>query len=194
VTVRISRPLAITSLFLSLLLLKVAEADTASDSLRTYYLGEVVVTAKRSPASLTTSLREITGEEMAARQIQTVAEAIQTLPGGYVSIGARNEMVVQLRGIEQRQVAVLLDGVPIYVPYDGVVDLGEIPMEVVEKITVTAGNASVLYGPNSLGGTINIISKSPGRLQSHVQTTFGSGNLQVYSLGEAEQWGVSVTC
>jgi len=183
VTVGISKPLAVATFLLSLLLLKVAEADTASDSLRTYYLGEVVVTAKKSPATLTTNLREVTKEEMASRQIQTVAEAIQTLPGGYVSIGARNEMVVQLRGIEQRQVAVLLDGVPIYVPYDGVVDLGEIPMEVVEKITVTAGNASVLYGPNSLGGTINIISRSPGRLQSHVQTTFGSGNLQVYSLG-----------
>ncbi|MFQ5869324.1 MAG: TonB-dependent receptor plug domain-containing protein [Candidatus Zixiibacteriota bacterium] len=182
-TASVSKFLWVTSLLFFVLLLKVAEADIASDSLRTYYLGEVVVTAKRSPASLTTSLREVTKEEMTSRQIQTVAEAIQTLPGGYVSIGARNEMSVQLRGIEQRQVAVLLDGVPIYVPYDGVVDLGEIPMEVVEKITVTAGNASVLYGPNSLGGTINIISKSPGRLQSHVQTTFGSGNLQVYSLG-----------
>lgn len=182
-TAKTLKPLAPAFLLVLLFLWNIAEADIASDSLRTYYLGEVVVTAKRSPATLTTSLREVTKEEMASRQIQTVAEAIQTLPGGYVSIGSRNEMVVQLRGIEQRQVAVLLDGVPIYVPYDGVVDLGEIPMEVVEKITVTAGNASVLYGPNSLGGTINIISKSPGRLQSHVQTTLGSGNLQVYSLG-----------
>lgn len=181
--VRIPRFFATTLLLWSLLYPEVTVAGTASDSLRTYYLGEVVVTAKKSPATLTTNLREVTGEEVASRQIQSVAEAVQTLPGGYVSIGSRNEMVVQLRGIEQRQVAVLLDGVPIYVPYDGVVDLGEIPMEVVDKITVTAGNASVLYGPNSLGGTINIISKSPGRFESHLQTSFGSGNLQVYSLG-----------
>jgi outer membrane receptor protein involved in Fe transport len=162
---------------------RAVEADLASDSLRTYYLGEVVVTAKKSPVTLSSNLREVTGKESAARQIRTVAEAIQTLPGGYVSIGARNEMIVQLRGIEQRQVAVLLDGVPIYVPYDGVVDLGEIPMEVVEKITVTAGNASVLYGPNSLGGTINILTKTPGDEQSNIRTSFGTGNLQVYSLG-----------
>ena len=182
-TAKTLKPLAVAFLLVLFFLWNIAEADIASDSLRTYYLGEVVVTAKRSPATLTTSLREITREEMASRQIQTVAEAIQTLPGGYVSIGARNEMSVQLRGIEQRQVAVLLDGVPIYVPYDGVVDLGEIPMEVVEKITVTAGNASVLYGPNSLGGTINIISKTPGDQQSNIRTSFGTGNLQVYSLG-----------
>jgi outer membrane receptor protein involved in Fe transport len=188
-TVRISMPLAAATLLLPLLLLRVAEADTASDSLRTYYLGEVVVTAKRSPTTLSTNIREVTKEVAASQQIQTVAEAIQTLPGGYVSIGARNEMVVQLRGIEQRQVAVLLDGVPIYVPYDGVVDLGEIPMEVVEKITVTAGNASVLYGPNSLGGTINILSKTPGDHQSNIRTSFGTGNLQVYSLGGSGTFG-----
>jgi outer membrane receptor protein involved in Fe transport len=183
VTTRIPQLLFLTLLLASILLPRAVQADLASDSLRTYYLGEVVVTAKRSPTTLSTNIREVTREAAASQQIQTVAEAVQTLPGGYVSIGTRNEMVVQLRGIEQRQVAVLLDGVPIYVPYDGVVDLGEIPMEVVEKITVTTGNGSVLYGPNSLGGTINIVSRAPSQHQSHAQSTFGSGGLQIHSLG-----------
>ena len=107
-TTRIAELLCLTHLLSSTLLPRAVQADLASDSLRTYYLGEVVVTAKRSPTTLSTNIREVTREVAASQRIQTVAEAIQTLPGGYISIGARNEMVVQLRGIEQRQVAVLL--------------------------------------------------------------------------------------
>jgi len=165
--------------------MKNALAETPSDTLRLYYLGEVVVTAQQSPTSLTSSLREVDERTIRQRQIQTIAEAVQITPGGYISIGSRNEMVVHLRGIEQRQIAVLLDGVPIYVPYDGLVDLGQIPVGAVEKITVTQGNASVLYGPNSLGGSINIVTQLPSQRHTRLQVMGGSGDLQLYSLNQS---------
>jgi len=104
--------------FLIFFIMKNALAEDTSDTLRVYHLGEVVVTAERSPTSLTSSLKEVNYQTIHQRQIQTIAEAVQITPGGYISIGSRNEMMVQLRGIEQRQIAVLLDGVPIYVPFD----------------------------------------------------------------------------
>jgi len=164
---------------------KNALAESSYDTLRVYYLGEVVVTAQQSPTSLTSSLREVNGQTIRQRQIQTIAEAVQLTPGGYISIGSRNEMVVHLRGIEQRQIAVLLDGVPIYVPYDGLVDLGQMPVGAVEKITVTQGNASVLYGPNSLGGSINIVTQLPSQSHTRLRMMGGSGDLQLYNLNQS---------
>ena len=171
--------------FLGFFIIKNAFAETSSDTLRVYYLGEVVVTAQRSPTSLTSSLREVNDQTIRQRQIQTIAEAVQIIPGGYISIGSRNEMVVHLRGIEQRQIAVLLDGVPIYVPYDGLVDLGQMPVGAVEKITVTQGNASVLYGPNSLGGSINIVTQLPSQRHTRLRVMGGSGELQSYTLNQS---------
>ncbi len=175
----------ISILFASFFLMREALAQTSPDTLRTYYLGEVVVTAQRSPTSLTSSLREVNSQTIRQRQIQTIAEAVQTTPGGYISMGSRNEMVVHMRGIEQRQIAVLLDGVPIYVPFDGLVDLGQMPVDAVEKITVTQGNASVLYGPNSLGGSINIVTRLPSQRESRLRVMGGSGGLQLYNLNQS---------
>jgi len=175
--------------FLAFFIVKDALAQTSSDTLRVYHLGEVVVTAEQSPTSLTSSLREVNDWTIHQRQIQTIAEAVGITPGGYISIGSRNEMVVQLRGIEQRQIAVLLDGVPIYVPYDGLVDLGQMPVGAVEKITVTRGNSSILYGPNSLGGSINIITQLPSRRKTRLQVMGGSGKMQSYTLNQSGRFG-----
>jgi len=172
-------------LFLLFFLMKNAFAETLSDTLRLYYLGEVVVTAEKSPTAVTSSLAEVNSQTIQKQQLQNIAEAISLTPGSYISIGARNEMVVQLRGIEQRQIAVLLDGVPIYVPYDGLVDLGQMPVEAVEKITVTEGNASVLYGANSLGGSINIVTKLPVQRHTQFQTMVGSGQMRSYGLNQS---------
>ena len=171
--------------FLGIFMMKNALADTSSDTLRLYYLGEVVVTAQQSPTTLTSSLREVNDQTIQKRQIQTIAEAVQITPGGYISMGRRNEMVVHLRGIQQRQIAVLLDGVPIYVPYDGLVDLGQMPVGAVEKITVTPGNASVLYGPNSLGGSINIVTQLPSQRHTRLQVMGGGGEMQSYTLNQS---------
>ena len=172
-------------LFLGFFIIRNALAETSSDTLRLYYLGEVVVTAQRSPTSLTSSLREVGDQTIRQRQIQTIAEAVGITPGGYISIGSRNEMVVHLRGIEQRQIAVLLDGVPIYVPYDGLVDLGQMPVGTIEKVTITQGNASVLYGPNSLGGSINIVTRLPSQRHTRLRMMGGSGDLQLYNLNQS---------
>lgn len=157
-----------------------ADNPISNDTLRVYSLGEIVVTARRAPASLISALKEIDSERMGKEGVLNVAQAVELTPGAYVSIGSRNEMIVQLRGIDQRQISVMLDGVPIYVPFDGYVDLGQIPISVVKKITVTEGNASVLYGPNSLGGSINILTAMPVRRSSKIRLFGGSGQMFAY--------------
>jgi iron complex outermembrane receptor protein len=162
-----------------------ADNGVSTDTLRIYSLGEIVVTARRTPAGLISALKEVDSERIRKEGILNIAQAVELTPGAYVSIGSRNEMVVQLRGIDQRQISVMLDGVPIYVPYEGLVDLGQMPTDAVKKITVTEGNASVLYGANSLGGSINILTSMPVGRTSKIRVSGGSGKLFAYSLQQS---------
>jgi len=162
-----------------------ADDSATTDTLRVYSLGEIVVTARRTPATLISALKEVDSRRMAKEGVLNIAQAVELTPGAYVSIGSRNEMMVQLRGIEQRQISVMLDGVPIYVPYDGLVDLGQIPISAVNKITVTEGNASVLYGPNSLGGSINILTSTPVRRNSKIRLFSATGKAFLYSFQQS---------
>jgi len=162
-----------------------ADDSDSSDTLRVYSLGEIVVTARRTPATLISALKEIDSERMGKEGVLNIAQAVELTQGAYVSIGSRNEMMIQLRGIEQRQISVMLDGVPIYVPYDGLVDLGQIPVSAVKKITVTEGNASVLYGPNSLGGSINILTSMPLKRSSKIRILGAEGAMFAYSLQQS---------
>ena len=41
--------------------------------------------------------------------------------------GARNEYNLLVRGFNARRVPVFMDGIPVYVPYDGEMDLGRLP-------------------------------------------------------------------
>lgn len=98
--------------------------------------------------------------ESASRQ--NVARALDVLPGVYVTpLGARSEALVNVRGFDSRQVPLYIDGVPVYVPYDGNIDLSRLGVWDVESLRVTRAGGSVLYGPNALGGAINVITRRP---------------------------------
>jgi outer membrane receptor protein involved in Fe transport len=62
----------------------------------------------------------------------------------------------------QERILVLYDGIPMAAPYYGDLDMSELPLEGLESITATRGNASVLYGPNALGGVLSLVSAKPG--------------------------------
>ncbi|SFE82135.1 TonB-dependent receptor plug domain-containing protein [Spirosoma endophyticum] len=128
------------------------------DSNRTFRLGEVTVLGRRSLDSTSTAL---------SRQIEAfnrldVGRALNLLPGVTLSnVGARNESMVYVRGFDLRQVPVFIDGIPVYVPYDGYVDLGRFTTFDLAEINVSKGFSSVTYGPNTLGGAINLVSRRP---------------------------------
>jgi outer membrane receptor protein involved in Fe transport len=125
-------------------------------------LGEVIVTEKQEIVSLATTVTEVGAEDIQARGAQTVAEALELLPAVDVQKGGKGQAFVSLRGFDQRDVKVLIDGVPALETYYGTVDLSMIPIEAVSKITVTKGASSVLYGANTMGGVVNIITKKAG--------------------------------
>ncbi|MCS5517457.1 TonB-dependent receptor plug domain-containing protein [Pseudomonas qingdaonensis] len=66
-----------------------------------------------------------------------------------------------MRGFDRLQVPVYIDGIPTYVPYDGNIDLGRFTTYDLSRIQVDKGFASLLYGPNTLGGAINLVTRRP---------------------------------
>lgn len=130
----------------------------STDSTRIFTLGEVTVLGRRGIDSTNTAL----SARIEAFNRLDVGRALNLLPGVTLSaVGARNESMVYVRGFDLRQVPVFIDGIPVYVPYDGYVDLGRFTTFDLAEISVSKGFSSVTYGPNTLGGAINLVSRRP---------------------------------
>ncbi|MFW5878784.1 MAG: TonB-dependent receptor plug domain-containing protein, partial [Myxococcota bacterium] len=68
---------------------------------------------------------------------------------------------VRLNGLEGPFTQILIDGRPIVSTLAGVYGLEQIPEEMIERIEIVKGGGSALYGPNAIGGVINVITKRP---------------------------------
>ncbi|HAY5193747.1 TPA: Plug domain-containing protein [Shigella flexneri] len=114
------------------------------------------LTVWSSPVSSTTTT-VLDQPTMKALDKQNVAQALSVVPGVVLQkSGSRNEKQVKVRGFDSRQVPVYFDGVPIYVPYDGNLDLARILTNNLGAVEVSKGYSSLLHGPNQMGGAINI--------------------------------------
>ncbi|OEU62487.1 MAG: TonB-dependent receptor [Desulfuromonadales bacterium C00003094] len=127
-----------------------------------FSLGEVIVTGEQQVVNLATTVTEVTAEDIQQRGAQTVAEALEQLPGVDVQKGGKGQNYVSVRGFDQGDLKILIDGVPVYEQYYRTLDLDQLPADNIAKITITKGASSVLYGANTMGGVINIITKKAG--------------------------------
>lgn len=137
-------------------------AGTAAADDAVFELGivEVVAPAPDDAANARAEVVDADAIEKHARR--DVSEALELLPGVTVqNIGQRSERLVYVRGFNSRQVPLFIDGIPVYVPYDGNVDLARFTADDLSQVVVTKGLTSVLYGPNALGGSINLVSRRP---------------------------------
>ncbi|MBV6477869.1 MAG: Vitamin B12 transporter BtuB [Ignavibacteria bacterium] len=126
----------------------------------TFRLGEINITASREVDISAT----ITKKNMESQNRFEVSRVLNILPGiNLTASGPRNESMVSVRGFDLRAVPVYMDGIPVYVPYDGYVDLARFTTFDLSNIDVSKGFSSMLYGPNSLGGTINLVSLKPSK-------------------------------
>ncbi|MFA5089161.1 MAG: TonB-dependent receptor [Candidatus Omnitrophota bacterium] len=141
---------------------EVTGADTAGAD--TVVLGEIVVTATRTPHSLEelpVSISVVNRQEIDETGVQDVGQAISRLAGVKVNFygGMGNSATPAIRGSSAEQTLILLDGRPLNLPAAGGYDLSLLPIETVEQIEILRGPASALYGANALGGVINIITR-----------------------------------
>ncbi|HGM5489338.1 TPA: TonB-dependent receptor [Serratia fonticola] len=123
---------------------------------------EDTMTVWGSPVANTSTV--VTPKTFTQLDKRNVAEALTIVPGVTLQkSGGRNELQVRVRGFDNRQVPVFYDGVPIYIPYDGNLDLGRFLTSNLASLEVSKGYTSLLQGPNQMGGSINLTTSKPSK-------------------------------
>jgi hypothetical protein len=95
-------------------------------------------------------------DSLPLRAVPTVEQVLRALPGTYLRTNSRGESEVTVRGSESRQVAVLLDGVPLTFAWDGRADVSVLPALAVEEVTLGRGLSSLTQAPNAPGGVVEL--------------------------------------
>ena len=157
--------------------------------MKNFVLDEMVVSATRSEKKLldtAASVSVITDKDLDKMHINNLDEAFVKIPGVYVGrlsgIGSTTSQTV-MRGVNAaNSVAVLVDGVQVNDSYNGSVTWSAIPVDMVKRVEVLRGPASVLYGGNALAGVINIITKDVDKTSINLKLSYGSNNTQNHSL------------
>lgn len=154
-------------------------------------LAPVVVTATRSQTEasrLSASVSVITGAELRERGFRFVLDWLHEVPGLAVvqtgSFGGQTSLFT--RGGESDYAKVLIDGIPVNQP-GGAIDLAHLGTELIERIEVLRGPASVLYGSDAVSGVIQIVTRrGAGRPRIDLAArvgTFGTADLQAEAAG-----------
>lgn len=127
-----------------------------------YELDEIVVTATRYPAALqdiALATIVIDREELDKFNSNSIADVLQM----YTGIDTKDYGIpasvssVAIRGIPSNGTLVLVNGHPLNSITVGMADLSAINLNAVERIEIVKGPVSSLYGANSIGGAVNII-------------------------------------
>ena len=159
--------------------------------------GGVFVTLTRGAlglADLPSSVDTVTPEKFSKFDAQTAGDAvsreasIMTLPIG--RLGALT--TARIRGSTSNQTLLLIDGRPVAGTSLGTQDMSEIPSEQIDHIEIVRGGVSALYGPNAMGGVINVITKRAtfvGSPISHVGYESASYGRQIYRMDFGSRQG-----
>lgn len=130
-------------------------ADTATPT--------VVVTATRypiEPETVGSALTVITAQDLQQQQTRFVSDILRDVPGVAVNrAGTFGTLTqVRIRGAEGNHTLVIIDGVKVNDPAGGnEFDFGDLLASDIERIEVLRGPQAILYGSNTIGGVINII-------------------------------------
>ncbi len=172
-----------------------APAWADEDSTAITNLDEIVVTATKTEKNIADapgSITVIDREELQKKNINTVDDALNTIPGVFVkrSKGMMDSTTaVNMRGYNNDQYTlVLLDGQPLNDAYTGGVEWSAIPVDNIERIEVIRGVASALYGGNAMSGVISIITKTPQKREASASAGYGSNETWRYRLSAGDRF------
>ncbi|PEN14800.1 hypothetical protein CRI94_00450 [Longibacter salinarum] len=166
-------------------------------SLSPYTLNEIVVEERTSaPSRTATTVQRIEPAAIRGQDAAAVSDLGLLIPGTHVQTNSRGQTLLYFRNAGDRQTAQFFDGALLNVPWDNRVDVSLIPAGVVESITVAKGTVPVRYGPNTIGGAVNVQSRMldvPGdrvELQSQIGTAGLRRGMATY-LRRSGPWDVT---
>ncbi|MGH6649499.1 MAG: TonB-dependent receptor [Sphingopyxis sp.] len=129
--------------------------------------GIIVVTARKRDETLSDvpiAVTAISGDTLVARGFNSVREAAVLSPGLNINSDGTGRAFVSIRGVGVTLVQSVQPGVGLFI--DGIYQPNTAylnnPLLDVERIEVLRGPQGTLYGKNTMGGAINVITRQPG--------------------------------
>jgi vitamin B12 transporter len=143
-------------------------------------LDPIIVTASRIPTPLDQTLGDNSVIDRATLDLTpdaTVAEVLGRQHGiTFVNYGGPQTLTtINMRGTNSKQSLVLIDGMRVNSPTNGLPVLNAIPLNAVERIEIVRGAASSLYGADAIGGVVNIITRKGADTPFNAYATAGVG-------------------
>ncbi|MDD2235636.1 MAG: TonB-dependent receptor [Kiritimatiellae bacterium] len=137
-------------------------AVTALAGDEVFTLGDLVIRDAGGMEEQAPSVSVVTEQDIRDVGAQTVDQALRLIPGVTLQSAGKNAREISIRGFSPSSLKVLVDGIPANETYFRSIDLSQIPAAAVSEIIVIRGLPSVLYGANSMGGVVNIVTKKGG--------------------------------
>lgn len=129
--------------------------------------GDIIITARKRAESLQNvpvAVTAITGDLIEQRGLISVKDIAALTPGLSINSDAAGRAFVAIRGVGVTLVDTVQPGVGIFL--DGIYEPNTSylnnPLTDVERVEVLRGPQGTLYGKNTLGGAINVITRQPG--------------------------------
>jgi len=149
-------------------------------------LEEIVVTATRTEKEVESapgSVSVVTKKDMEKRNIKTIDEAVNTVPGVFNPRHIKGGLMdplpnggINLRGFGRaNKTLTLFDGITLNDSYSGSQrSMLAFDPEDIERIEIVKGPFSSLYGGYAMGGVLNIIPRMPEKREFTLKTGYGT--------------------
>jgi len=157
---------------------------------------EVTVTAAPwavKPLETSQQVDVVHGDAIKSEGVGSLGEALDSIPG-VASIDTNNALGTPvLRGFSENRVRVLNDGVPLNHQQFSFRHSPNIDPTFAERIELVRGPASILYGPEAMGGVINVVQAplptahgAPPLVRGHVGLGYGSNTRELRGHAQVE--------
>ena len=165
-------------------------------------LEQVVVTGTRTKhyvKDVPIRTEVITAKSIENKNAANLYEALEGTPGIRVEQQCQycNFSMIRMQGLGSENTQVLINGQPIYSGLAGVYGLQQMGTDDVDRVEITKGAGSALYGSGAIAGAINIITKEPSfvpEMNADIQFgNFGTNKYSVYSSLRNEKGNIGLT-
>lgn len=156
-------------------------------------MGAALEVIGRYPSKHTPNFTDnITRDIISEQKSQTLSELFRNVLGIDVQMehNVGRNANVSIRGSSDykpggynNRVLVLLDGFQMSIPNSGSVDWNGMPLEFIDRVEVLKGPMSSLYGQNSMGGVINLVTKKFKNEFSTLKASYGTFNSKDLDVG-----------
>lgn len=151
-------------------------------------LDAIVVTAARTPQKASEALRDvtvITREAIDRAGPVSLAELLQreALVEFRGTGGAGQPAGLFLRGANAGHTLVLVDGLRVSSATVGTTSIENLPLDMIERIEVVKGPLSSLYGPDAIGGVVQIFTRASAKPRFFATGAWGTDADRMASAG-----------